>query len=169
MLRRIVLGTVGIIGLALLSLAQAQEAGRREGQPAAQGEGRRSGWESQMRDRWIGLIKDQLSVSEAEWKALQPKLEKAISLQRDLRTGFTMRQRGGESEEPESKVIEAQNNLRVALADNNTPTEDIAIRLKAFREERDKARAELQAVQKELKAAVKPRQEAVLVLHGVLD
>lgn len=166
MLRRTVLWTLAIGSLAAFSLVQAQEARpRREGAGPPQ-EGRRFDL-GQMRERMMSNLKEQLVVSEDEWKAMQPKVEKIMTLQRDTRAGF-----GGfgrmRDEQPQSKVAEAQRDLRKAV-DDKASAEDIAKKLTAYREARDKARDELKEVQKELKGQVKPQQEAVLVLNGFLD
>ena len=184
---------VGLIGALLaLSAAQAQQqgggrrggrdrqAGERQGQPPAEG-GRRMMEPGQMRERMLTELKDQMGASDTEWAALKPRIEKTIALQRDARGGLMapgmgmgmgMGPRGGrpaEEGESPSKVAAAQRELRTTLDEKNAAADQIAKKVTTLREARAKAREELQAVQKELKGQVTPRQEAVLVLHGLLD
>ncbi|MBI4578280.1 MAG: hypothetical protein HY718_01165 [Planctomycetes bacterium] len=187
MLRRSMIFTAVISGLLIFSMVQAQEQGARRrrtpgqaDQPAARGQdegARRGGADAaQYRQRMLDGIKEQLGASEDEWKELQPKIEKVLTVQRDTRGwfgGFTGRRQGGEegaaAGQARSKVAQAQRDLRTALDDKSTPVEDITKKLAALREAREKANAELKAAQKELKGGVKDRQEAVLVLFGLLD
>ena len=176
--------------LLVFSLVQAQDQGgrrsneERERSGAGQDERRPRGSfdPAQIRERWMTSIKEQLAVSEDEWKVLQPKLDKVMTAQRDARTGFggsggfSGRSRGGEErdrprtgDQPESKLAAAQRELRATLDNKNASTDDIATKLKAFRDAREKARAELQAAQKALREGLTPRQEAALVLLGMLE
>ena len=63
----------------------------------------------------------------------------------------------------------AQRELSTTLQNKSATTEEITKKLTALREAREKARAELQTAQKALKELVTPRQEAVLVVNGMLD
>jgi hypothetical protein len=156
---------IALAGVLLIpALALTQEA------PPREGRGPRGGGDrAQMRERMLDNIKEQMGVNEEQWKALAPKVEKVMTLQRDLRGGG-MGGRGGEAANPpESKVAAAQHELRAALENADTPAAEIAQKLAAYREARDKARAELQAAQKDLKQGCTPRQEAVLVVNGLLD
>lgn len=191
MSKRTLFAAVVVGALAILALAQAQErTGRREGNRAAgrqrsaqaqdegqgqrqgQAEGRRGNFDAaQMRERWMNNIKEQLGATDDEWKALSPKIEKVMTAQRDLRTGFggAAGRRGGEGGAELSKVAQAQRDLRRALDDKATPADEIIGKLAALREARKKASADLEAAQKELKQGLSPRHEAVLVLAGMLE
>ncbi len=176
--------------LLVFSLVQAQDQGGRRSNEArdragaGQDERRARGNfdPAQMRERWMNTIKEQLGASEDEWKALQPKLDKVMTAQREARSGsggfggFSGRSRGGEErdrprtgDQPESKVAAAQRELRATLDNKSASTDDIATKLKAFRDAREKARAELQAAQKALREGLTPRHEATLVLLGILE
>ncbi len=168
----------GILGaVAVFSLVQAQEQGRpRRNTGAAQGPDRpagRGGFDpAQMRERTLNYVKEQLGATDEEWKALKPKVEKVTALQRDARPGmggFGWRRGGEEGGPAASPVDKAQGELRTLLEDKNASASDIAAKVAALREARKKARAELSAAQKALKEAVNPRQEAVLVLNGMLE
>jgi peptidoglycan hydrolase CwlO-like protein len=132
---------------------------------------------AQMRERFMNSIKEQLKADDDEWKVLSPKIEKLMTAQRDARAGggaFGRRPGGGgggggADNQPTTAVAKASADLRTALDNKDTPAEDIAKKLAALREARDKARADLAAVQKELKEVLTQRQEAVLVTMGMLE
>jgi len=130
---------------------------------------------AQMRERFMTSIKEQLKADDDEWKVLSPKIEKLMTAQRDSRgTGGFRGGRpggggGGADNQPTTPVAKASADLRTALENKDTPAEDIAKKLAALREARDKARADLAAVQKELKEVLTQRQEAVLVTMGMLE
>jgi len=128
---------------------------------------------AQMRERFMNSIKEQLKADDDEWKVLSPKIEKLMTAQRDARAGgggFRGRGGGGGGDnQPTTPVAKASADLRTALDNKDTPAEDIAKKLAALREARDKARADLAAVQKELKEVLTQRQEAVLVTMGMLE
>ncbi len=167
--RTLSLIVLGSAALLVPTLALTQDAPRE----------RRGGFDpARMRERQMDNIKEQLGTSEDEWKALAPKIEKILDAQRDLRGG--MGRFGGPGggggpggpggpDQPMGKVAEAQRDLRDALQNKDTPAEEVTKKLTAYREARDKARAELQAAQKDLTKQIKPRQEAVLVVAGVLE
>jgi hypothetical protein len=158
------------------SLAQAQDNERRRGgdfDPA------------QFRQRMMDRLKEQLGSSDDEWKVLQPKVEKVMNAQRDARSGggggvgFFFgggggggRGRdggGGGGDQPQTPVAKASADLRSGLENKDLPAEEIARRLTALREARNKARDELTKSQKELKELLTQRQEAMLVMAGMLE
>jgi Spy/CpxP family protein refolding chaperone len=129
---------------------------------------------AQMRERYMNSIKEQLKADDDEWKVLSPKIEKLMTAQRDTRGGGGFGRRpggggGGADTQPQTPVSKASAELRTVLENKDTAPEDIAKKLAALREARDKARADLVAVQKELKDVLTQRQEAVLVTMGMLE
>ena len=126
---------------------------------------------AQFRERMMNNIKERLGASDDEWKVLEPKVEKVMTAQRDARGGggFGGFGRRGGDQQPTTEVGKASADLRTALENKDTPADDIAKKLAAFREARDKARTQLQASQKELKEILTQRQEAVLVNMGMLE
>lgn len=197
MLNRKWLLCVPVGALLLFSLAQAQDAGdapegadsgQRRARDRRDGATQRGGFDAaRMRERWTANIKEQLGVTDAEWQGLQPKVERVVTAQRESRGGFggfagmsgrprgeepgarADNRRGPRGGEGESKVAQAQRELRAAVTDKSTPDEEITRKLAALREARAKARAALEEAQKELKSAVTPRQEATLVMMNLLD
>ncbi len=185
MSRRIGLLSVLLGMLAVFAFAQDPERGPRgqrgrrggeAGQQAGQGrEERRPGFDpAQLRERMMTNMKEQLGASDAEWETLRPKVMKVWTLHRDLRpgmagmAGMAGRPRQGGARE-ENEVAKAQRELRTTLQNKDAPTEEIQKQLTALRNAREKVRKDLEAAQKDLKASVNPRQEAVLVLNGLLD
>lgn len=134
---------------------------------------------AQFRERMMNRYKEQLGITdEEEWKAILPKLEKVMAAQRDARTGgggFGGRGgrfgggRDGDRQQQQSAVARATQELRTALENESTSSEVISQRLTAYREARAKAQQELAAAQKELRELLVQRQEAVLVMQGLLD
>lgn len=132
---------------------------------------------AQARQRALDRVKAQLGATDDEWKVLQPKIEKLMTAQRDARAGG----RGGRgnrgqnqanqntNNQDQSAVAKAMSDLRAAVQDKNTPADEIAKKLAALHEARQKAVDERAAAQKDLKDILTARQEAVLVQMGMLD
>jgi hypothetical protein len=144
--------------------------GDRGGDRGGQG-GDRGRWDpAQMRQRMEGWMKEQLKVNDDEWKVIQPKLEKVFNLQRDTRGGGMMfRRPEGQDESTQSPVQKASRDLRQALDNNSASADELASKLKVLREAKEKAKTELTNAQKELKEVLTQRQEATLVMLGMLD
>ncbi len=122
--------------------------------------------------RMTEWMKDRMGATDEEWKVIQPKLEKVMSTRRDAMGGmggmFRRRDDNGSSGNT-SPVQQASSDLRTLLENKDAPADQIAAKLTALREARDKARGELVSAQKELKEVLSARQEAVLVMFGMLD
>lgn len=167
----------GLIAVAIATAAMvaptvmAQEAPGGDRQEQRQG-GRRNFDPAQMQQRMMDNIKEQLKPSEEDWQVLQPKVEALMTAQRNARAGgMGMRggrggDRGGQNE---TAVAAASRELRSALEDENTSEAAINERLKAYRAAREKADADLKAARDDLRDLVTPRQEAVLVMYGMLE
>jgi len=179
------LGAVSLLGLVLLGGYQvtSQDAppeggGRRQFDPAA------------MRQRILEGYRERLGSSEEEWKVLSPKLEAVMKLQTDNRSGgggfFGGGGRGGPgggrggpgggrggdraTDDPNaSPSTKARRDLRTALEDKATSTEDISKKLDTYRKARDEARDAIAKAQKDLRELLTKRQEAQLVVDGMLD
>jgi hypothetical protein len=125
-------------------------------------------WRQQMEQR----MKDEMKVSDDEWKVLQPKIQKVQQLQFATRAGGFGRNRGGNGgggDRPASPVATASQDLRNTLDDKAATDEQIKAKLAALREAKTKAKEELAKAQSELREVVSVRQEAVLVRDGLLD
>lgn len=193
--RRIMLGVAaGLVVALVLSVALGQDrpaaqrgdrqaqagapAGQRGGQPGAPG-GQRFD-PAQMRQMMEQRMKEQLGATDEEWKTLGPRVMKVDQLNRQMtgigRGGMFGGRRGAPGEQPGAgqgpevtAVEKASQQLRTTL-DNTAATPDqIKKDLAALRAAKEKAKQELVTAQQELKKTVKPRQEAQLVLMGLLD
>jgi Spy/CpxP family protein refolding chaperone len=124
------------------------------------------------REEMAARMKERLGANDEEWKVIEPKLTKVLEARRDTGGfgGFGFRGRGGgDSEGPQSPAQEASRALRETLDNKDASADDIAAKLKAYREARDKAKTDLAAAQKDLKEVLTGRQEAVMVSLGMLD
>lgn len=137
--------------------------------------GRRRFDPAQMRQRFEDRIKEQLGANDDEWKVIQPKLQKVFEAQRDARGGgFGFRggrDRGNNnsSSQSESAVRQAQHDLQQTLDNKDATSDEIKAKLAALRDAREKAKSELVSAQKDLRDVLTQRQEAVLVMMGLLD
>jgi peptidoglycan hydrolase CwlO-like protein len=142
-----------------------------------------------MQQRQLDRIKQALGTTDDEFKALQPKLEKVLTDQRNSTAGRGMGMmgrggpggpgggRGGNNPAPAaapdpatlSPVAKAAADLQTVLDNKDAKPEDIKEKLTALRDARTKARDELKAAQKDLTELLTQRQEAVLVEMGILE
>lgn len=176
------------MGMALAGLFAVSVAGTAFGQNAAGGAapgaqagggggGGRPGGRfdpAQWQQRMMDHFKESLGASDEEWKLLQPKVEKVTSLQRQLRAGgmFGGGRRGGNPDAapaPTNDVEAKAQALRTALDNKETKNDELAQKMTALRTAREKARTDLAKAQTELRELLTPRQEAQMVLQGILD
>lgn len=189
-MRRLMMVVLGVV-LASVALSQvlAQDntggqgrEGRRRNREAAAGQtdqaqpgGPGNFDRAAMMQRMAERYKEELGATDEEWKVLQPKIEKVVTLQMQTRMGGMMGRRGmgpgGENNpnRPQSEVATKAADLRKVLEDKSSKPESVKEALKAYRQARDKAKTDLTAAQKDLKSVVTPKQEAQLVLNGLLD
>jgi hypothetical protein len=182
---------VTMLAIAGVAFAQQEDNNRRGGDRGADRGGdrgdRRNFDPAQFRERMMNRYKERLGIKdEEEWKAILPKLEKVMAVQRSARGGggfggggapggFGGRGGGdrggfgGGGDREQSPVSRASQELREALANESTPADTINQKLTAYRDARAKAREELAAAQKELRELLVQRQEATLVMEGLLD
>ena len=131
---------------------------------------------AQFREQMMNRMKERLGASDDEWKVISPKIEKVMTVQRETRGGGGGfggfgggGRRGGGDQQPTTESGKASADLRAALENKDTPADEIAKKLAAYREARDKGRAQVAAAQKELKEILTQRQEAALVNMGMLE
>lgn len=168
-----------VVGCALLlpaAVSRAQDNANNNNQ-----QGRRGNFDpAQARERFMNQIKERLGANDEEWKVIQPKIEKVSTAQRESRGGFggfggaggggrRGGGGGGADQQPTTAVGIAAADLNKALESKDTPAEDLAKKVAALRDAREKARANTQAAQKELKEVLTARQEAVLVTMSMLE
>lgn len=128
----------------------------------------------QFRQRMNEFLKTSLKVSDEEWAIIQPLLEKVQTKQRDTlvnRFGFLGGRRGGGDRQrpPGRSSVPEVDALKVVLENEATSPADIKLKLEALRESRKKAVADLEQAREELRKVLTQRQEATLVLAGILE
>jgi hypothetical protein len=130
---------------------------------------------AQMRQRMMDRMKEVLGASDDEWQAIGPKLEKVMQLQRDANGGGGMRMlfrrnQGGDQQQqqPQTPVQQKAKELEDAIQ-GNAPAADIKAKMQALREARAAARQELTKAQDDLKGLLTQKQEATLLMMGMLD
>lgn len=155
------------------------------GQPGAGRRGRGNFDPAQMRQRMADRMKQQLGATDDEWKALGPKIEKIQTLQMQSRPGAGMRGMGrrgpggpnggpggpggpAANNAPEQSAVQrATQDLSQAIQTGDAG--QIKEKLTALRDAREKAHQELVQAQNDLKPLLSVKQEAVLVMDGLLD
>jgi hypothetical protein len=131
------------------------------------------------RQKQLDTIKEKMAATDDEWNALSAKIEKVIDAKRDASTGAGMSMtsavgRGAVVQSTGGGNIgsepgKAMQELRKSLEDKDASDEELAKKLAAMREARDKARQALADAQKELQSSCNKRQEVVLVTLGILE
>lgn len=195
MARTSILGAVAvcIVGLLLVGqpLSQAQQRGQRPGGqgPQRQRPGGRQFDPERMRQMIEQRLREQLGATEQEWKVLGPCVMEVSQLRRELsgfgRGGmfgggmFGRGRRGPEGDRPggrrgapdreQTELEKALDGLRTLLEDTSAKPADVKKQLTVVRATREKTRQKLAAAQQKLRAIVTMRQEAQLVLWGMLD
>jgi len=157
----------------------AMSAGSAFAQNQNQQRGQRGNFDpAQFRQRAMDRIKEQLGANDDEWKVIEPKVDKVMNAQRESRGGFGGfggrgggggGGGGGADQQPTTAVGKAGADLRTTLEDKNAAPETIAKKLATLREAREKGRKDVADAQKELKEILTQRQEAVLVINGMLE
>jgi len=195
LVRKTILGAVVavfIVGLLLVgqSLSQPQQRGQRAGAGGPQGQGPagRQFDPERMRMMMEQRMREQLGATEEEWKVLGPRVMKVSELNRQL-SGFGRRgmfgmfgggrrggpqgdqpgRRQGAPERELTEVEKATEQLRTTLENTSAKPEDIKNQLTTLRKAKEKHKQQLAAAQQELRKIVTVRQEAQLVLMGLLD
>ena len=165
--RGIVLSSVivALLGAVLVGHALSGERGaRRRFDPA------------RMRERMQERMKEQLGATDEQWETLGPQVSKVQTLTTQIKGGgmaTLMRGRGltaqpAEGEE-QTDLEKATQELQTALADEAVKPDKIKELLTALRTAREKSKEELAKEQDALRKTVNVRQEAQLVLMGLLD
>ncbi|UCD50683.1 MAG: hypothetical protein JSW27_24570 [Phycisphaerales bacterium] len=187
----IVVGVMGsLVALIAAGVSMAQP-------PRGQG-GQRGPFEPErMRQMMEERLKEQLGTTDAEWQVIGPRLTKVMNLSRETQMGGGMarmfmrgrRGQGGPMGGPpqgaaqegerrgrrgpfgmeETAVSKASDALQTTLENASASPEEIKAKLTALRTAKEKARQELATAQKELREVLSLRQEAQLVLMGMLN
>lgn len=138
--------------------------------------------------RWKSRLKQQLGVSDEEWKALEPRIDGLVRAQQEARPttgggrggmglGFGFGGGGGGIGLPApvapgadpSPVQEAAAELRAAMEDPDGSAAEVRRCITAYRKAREQARQKVEKAEQELRELLTLRQEAILVIAGLLN
>jgi hypothetical protein len=129
--------------------------------------------------RWMSQIKEQIQANDDEWSVLAPRVERVMKAQREVQAGHDPRgvreprppkePRPDEPSRPVSVVSETAKALSATLWDQSSAASEIRRQVMAIRDARARARRELTQAQEELRQLLTYRQEAVLIIMGLLD
>jgi len=108
-------------------------------------------------------LRSQLRVSEQEWPVVKPRLQAVYDL---VRPTFQML---GRNEPPKTELEQRSRDLRELLQADKAETDQIKAKLTAYRAAKEKANQQLAAARQSLRQIMNLRQEAVLVVNGLLD
>lgn len=128
------------------------------------------------RQRMNERLKTTLKVTDEEWSIIQPLLEKVQTKQRETMLsrfaalGGDRRGRNNDrANRPEHQAAPEIDTLRAALENESTSPAEIKAKLEALRAAHKKSAAELEQAREELRKVLTLRQEAALVMIGVLE
>jgi hypothetical protein len=126
-------------------------------------------------------MQESLGATDEEWQVIGPRLEKVMTLSRETRGGrgmgalFGRGRRGGppgrddEPEEEQTAIEKAAGDLEAVLDNEAAEAADVKQALSAYRAAREEARQELAKAREGLKEVLTVKQEARLVLFGMLE
>lgn len=192
-----VLGVVAvftIVGLLLVGQSISQP-GQRGGQRGQRGQ-RGQFDPEQMRQMMEQRMQEALGATDTEWKVLGPRVMKVQELNRQANAGgrgmmmMFGRRRGGQGgpggpggpggdqggrrgprgmNREQTEVEKIQQTLRTTLEDTSATPDTIKQQLTQLRQAKEKAKQDLAKAQQDLRQVLTLRQEAVLVLMGMLN
>lgn len=179
------------LALVLAGLSVAQPPARAD-RGGGQGPGRFD--PERMRQMMADRMKEQLGADDEAWKVIQPRLMKVMDLNRQTsggpgrggmffggprrdRGGADGQQQGpggrrgpqGQPDREPTPVDKAGEQLRTTLENESASPEQIKNELTALRTAREKAKQDLATAQQDLRQILTLRQEAQLVLMGLLN
>ena len=126
----------------------------------------------QMRQRRQQRWQQALGLNDDELAVVEPMIEKVQELARQTRGGAMMmaaRRGAAEEDAAVSPVAQATRELRTLINREDATAEQMQAQLAVLRAARELGAAELAQAQTELREVLTQRQEAQLVLMGVLD
>ncbi len=144
----------------------------------------------QFREEMEKRVKASLKATDDEWNIIQPRLDKVVTAQREAFSGRmggfgrtrdnnnassaatpsgtpgTSEKSSRDSTRTPSPEAEA---LKAALESEETPAKEIKTKLNSLRDSRSKKQDDLKVAREELRKVLSLRQEATLVMQGILD
>lgn len=191
--KRTLVVAASIVSFLVAGLVLAQPQGGQGGQRGQRGNRDPEEMRRMFEERMAERMKEQLEITDAEWKVLQPRFQKVTELQRQTAgggrgmMGMMMGGRGGRGgqggrpgqegqqrgprpggNQPQNEVQVASEALRTLLDSENPSSDQLKAKLAALRGAREKANQKLVAAQGELRQLLTLKQEASLVMMGIL-
>jgi chromosome segregation ATPase len=111
----------------------------------------------------IDDLKGQLGISDTDWAAVKPRIEAAYNLVHPPQMF------GPNTGQPNTEVQQRSDQLRELLRDEKAAAEQIKSKLAAYRSAKEKVGRDLVTARQNLRQVMTLRQEALLVLNGLLD
>jgi hypothetical protein len=167
------------MGLATLALAafsatgqdRAPGGGGRGGQQGGQQGGRGGGFSMEQMQKYMNdRIKKTLEMSDEEWKAIEPMINEVNKARSSARGHSTMGRGGpggGRDADPNAAPT-PESELTKLLENKAASSADIKVKLDALRAKREADEETLKKAQDTLREVLTVRQEAQLVLMGIL-
>jgi chromosome segregation ATPase len=115
------------------------------------------------RQRAMEDLKDQLGISDTEWPVLKPRIETVYNMV------HPQPQMNPANQVPKTELEQRSRELHELLRDEGAAADQIKAKLTALRAAKSKANQELVAARQTLRQLMTLRQEAMLVLNGLLD
>jgi hypothetical protein len=151
---------------------QRNDQGRNSGQ-----RGDRGGFDrAAMQERMMSMLKERMGASDEEWTIIKPRLEEVMKLSQNTggMRGMFGRGRGNrggqqQAEAPTDPVQIAADDLQKTLDKEAPTTAEIKAKLTALRGAREKNKQQLVTAQQKLKDVLSVKQEAMLVMMGMLE
>ena len=125
--------------------------------------------QSAMQSATLSRIKDQLAASDDEWKVIQPKIMKVLAASAGANQTPAGRGMAGFMGLPSGNADKAMKDLRTTVNDPHASPETIGLKLQAWRDAHQKAKADLAAAEKDLVDVLTVRQEATLMQMGLIQ
>jgi Spy/CpxP family protein refolding chaperone len=118
----------------------------------------------------VDSLKDQLGATDAEWTALQVRIQKVLDCMAVLGQNAQVGRMGGfgGGQPTASDLAKALKDLRAAIKTTTTSDDDVKAKIKSWRDAHEKAKNDLVSAQKDLTDLLTPRQEAILTNLGIL-
>ena len=140
--------------------------------------GGRGGFDREaMQQRMMEMMKERMGTADDEWAVIQPRLQEVMTLQGNAMGGrmrgmFGRGRRGRDQQEAEAPTEEveiAANALQETLDKEEPTAAEIKAKLAALRGAREKNKQKLVTAQQKLKEVLTVKQEAMLVMMGMLE
>ncbi len=167
-----------MLACAIISMAavRAEDAPPAGGNNTGGGGGGRGNFDpAKMREMMQTRLKDSMGATDEEWKALQPKIDdlmKVRDAERSSMRGMYRRPGSGDQTTADANKTDLQKKTEAlkALVDaKDSDPKAIQDALKGLRDEREKNRAAVKKAQESLKELLSAKQEAILVMYGMME